>query len=791
MSNKAVGHENLADIDVLERIEQRVLWLAVRMVDYANREREIAPAPGGRDSEFNVKVGGHMASSASVVSIMTSLWFGHLNGDDKVAVKPHASPIFHAIKYLTGELDRSYLKRLRTLGGLQSYPSRTKDPDVADFSTGSVGLGAVAPLFASMVRRYIDAHFGPRPSARFIALVGDAELDEGNIWEAIADPSLQGLGNVMWVVDANRQSLDRVVPGMKIKKLAGFFADAGWHVIEAKYGNRLQAAFALPGGEALRTYIDAMSNERYQSLFAVFGAALREEFLEGAPSEVIAFINDISDEDLAPLVQNLGGHDIEMLLDAYRECDLVTDKPSVVFAYTVKGWGLPIAGDPLNHAALLSETQINDLRKRNGLTLETEWDQFVKDSEEDRVCRAVGGDINNKKLTARPQLKIPHEVSIAIGKKPLSTQEVFGRLLTGLGAIPEIAERMVTTSPDVSVSTNLGGWINKFGVFSSDEQPNYLGDDRLLRWNEGPQGRHVELGLSEMNLFLALHAFGLGHELHGEHLLPIGTVYDPFVCRGLDALIYALYNGARFILIGTPSGITLAPEGGAHQSTVTTSLGMELPNMTYAEPCYARSLDWLLCNGLERLGTPDGDSMYLRLSTRPIDQTPFENVLAARGADGLRADVLAGGYRLYEPTDTTRSTDLIIAATGSVVPEALAAAKLLEAEGINAVVIDICSPDRIYRGWRNAQQEATRNGVTTRDVGHWGKLLNESERRLPILTVQDAASHSLAWLGSVYGARTVPVGVDEFGQSGTIAELYGIFDLLPEQLVNAALLALT
>jgi pyruvate dehydrogenase E1 component len=218
---------------------------------------------------------------------------------------------------------------------------------------------------------------------------------------------------------------------------------------------------------------------------------------------------------------------------------------------------------------------------------------------------------------------------------------------------------------------------------------------------------------------------------------------------------------------------------------------MELPNMTYAEPCYARSLDWLLCNGLERLGTQDGDSMYLRLSTRPIDQTPFENILAIRGADALRADVLAGGYRLHQPPDTTQPTDLIIAATGSVVPEALAAAKLLEADGVNAVVIDICSPDRIYRGWRNAQQNATRHGVTTKDVGHFGALLSESERRVPILTVQDAASHSLAWLGSVYGARTVPVGVDEFGQSGTIAELYGVFDLLPEQLVNAALLALS
>jgi len=160
-----------------------------------------------------------------------------------------------------------------------------------------------------------------------------------------------------------------------------------------------------------------MSNERYQSLFALQGSALREKFLEGAPTEVVAFINDVSDEDLAPLVQNLGGHDIEMLLDAYRECDLVTDKPSVVFAYTVKGWGLPIAGDPLNHAALLSESQINDLRKRNGLTLETEWDQFDRDSEEDRVCRAVGGDINNKELPDRPMLKVPHEVSLAIGKK--------------------------------------------------------------------------------------------------------------------------------------------------------------------------------------------------------------------------------------------------------------------------------------------------------------------------------------------------------------------------------------
>ena len=289
---------------------------------------------------------------------MTALWFGHLGGADKVAVKPHASPVYHAIKYLTGELDRSYLTRLRELGGLQSYPSRTKDPDVADFSTGSVGLGVVAPLFAAATRRYLDAHFGAGPRPRrpaFIALAGDAELDEGNVWEAITDPALQGLGNVMWVVDTNRQSLDRVVPDQKIKKLMEFFDGAGWHVVEAKYGRLLTAAFDRPGGDALR----APHRRDVQRGVPVAVRPLAAPSCASASSPAPTtrcggFLDDVSDDDLAPLVQNLGGHDLGLLLDGYRACDAVTDRPSVVFAYTVKGWGLPIAGDPLNHAALLT-----------------------------------------------------------------------------------------------------------------------------------------------------------------------------------------------------------------------------------------------------------------------------------------------------------------------------------------------------------------------------------------------------------------------------------------------------
>ena len=771
------------DLEVLDRVQQRVLWLATRMIDHANRER---PAPSG---DMAVKVGGHQASSASMVSIMTSLWFAHLSGDDKVAVKPHASPVYHSIKYLTGELDRSYLTRLREFGGLQAYPSRTKDPDVADFSTGSVGLGAVAPLFAAMARRYIEAQFGPatHQPARFIALVGDAELDEGNVWEAIADPALQGLGNVMWIVDANRQSLDRVIPDQKIKKLIEFFDGAGWHVVEVKYGTRLQEAFERPGGDALRVHIDAMENERYQSLFALRGSALREQFVEGGTDELRHVVDDITDDELGALVTNLGGHDLAALVAAYRECDAVTDRPSVVFAYTVKGWGLPMAGDPLNHSALLSGSQIDQLRAELHLEADTEWDRFEPDSPEGELCGAVGGELNNQPSPTRAPLPIPDSTDVA-ANRPVSTQETFGRVLTALAGIEPVAERIVTTSPDVSVSTNLGGWINKMGVFAPEDRPDFLGPDRLLKWQESTTGRHVELGISEMNLFLALHAFGLSHELHGEQLLPIGTVYDPFVCRGLDALIYALYNDARFVVVGTPAGVTLAPEGGAHQSSITPSIGLELPGLTYAEPAYARAVDWLLCDGLQRLGYPDGGSLYLRLSTRPIAQTPFDAARERVGESTLRADVLAGGYRLVEPVG---SADLVIAACGPVVNEAVGAAGLLADEGVDALVLDVTSADRLHRGWRDELRSAGRAARAAGERHQLANLLQGPERSVPIVTVHDAASHHLSWLGSVFGTRVVPVGVDRFGQSGTITDLYDSFDLLPDQLANAALVALS
>jgi pyruvate dehydrogenase E1 component len=772
-----------AELEALASIERRVLWLATRIVDYANRERP---------REDELKVGGHQASSASMVSLMTALYLWDLRAEDLVSVKPHASPVLHAIEYLLGRLERRYLTTLRAFGGLQAYPSRTKDPFPVDYSTGSVGLGSAAPLFGALANRYVEAHFGAGTGGRFISLLGDAELDEGNLWEAVLEPQTRGLGNVLWIVDLNRQSLDRVVPVIKANELESQFEAAGWQVLELKYGRRLREAFAKDGGHLLRARIDAMPNQLYQSLFGASEEVVRDALLrdlDRREKEALAALLDGYRGEVASLIQDLGGHDLADILDALALARAETERPTILFAYTIKGFGLPIAGRPLNHSALLTAQQIDELRAHVGLTPEREWDAFDPGSPEGGLCLAARLRLERPPRREPAPVPVPATLS-ARDPVRMATQEMVGRILLDLSREPGLAERVVTVSPDVSVSTNLGGWINKVGVFGLAEEPEYReAEPSPLHWHVSPRGRHIELGISEMNLFLAIGQLGLTREYEGEQLFPIGTVYDPFVCRGLDALIYSLYSGARFVVLGTPSGISLSREGGAHQSIVTPGLGMELPGLDYAEPAYARELEWLLLDALRRMQEPDGEALYLRLSTKPIDQAPFAALVERRGEEAVRADVLAGGFWLAEPGEGDDA--VILASCGAIVPEVLEAARLLEEEeGVAAGVLCLSSPSRLYREWRDKRLAHLRDLRAARAPSHLERLVAPERRRLPIVTVIDGASHALAFLGSCLGARVVPLGVDAFGQTGSLAEVYEAYDLSPAAIATAALIAL-
>ena len=771
---------------VLDTIQKRILWLSTQIVHHANHVR---PNVDG------LKVGGHQASSASVVSILTALYFHSLKQGDRVAIKPHASPAYHAIQYLLGQLEPSYLTTLREYGGLQSYPSRTKDPDPVDFSTGSVGLGAVAPLFAALAHRYAHEHFGDVTSNRFIALIGDAELDEGNIWEALIEESLAWVGNVLWIVDLNRQSLDRVIPGIRATRLKHLFANAGWRVIETKYGHKLREAFARPGGEALRQAIDDMDNEEYQTLIRLPGEVLRPRLIRRGGvdnADIARAIKETPDGELPGLLANLGGHDLGDLVGAIEEALDHGDHPTVLFAYTIKGWGLPFAGDALNHSALLNPNQLEPLRDALGVPAGEEWSRFDPASPAGKLAAESWERLYSGDVVPTPAV-VADQIPVHVGHNrttSTSTQEALGRLLTQLADIPEVGKRIVTAAPDVSVSTNLGGWINKLGVFHSREMPVYDDGPKLLRWEPKPTGQHIELGISEMNLFMWLAMFGLTHELSGQLLFPIGTVYDPFVCRGLDAFIYGTYSASKFIVAGTPSGISLAPEGGAHQSTITPSIGMEVPNVIYYEPTFAQELEWILLEGLRQIcDREDGISTYLRLSTAPIDQTLLQPSIDRLGLDELRRQVLAGGYRIIDAQldapDVDRNDVVQIVSAGVMLPEAIAAAKLLHEEGVAANVIALTSPQKVFDGWQQRQRQMM-SGGDANDPIHFDTLVPANERSAPIVTIMDGSSHALAWLGSIHGARSISLGIDDFGQSGSRPDLYKHYGVDAEHIASAA-----
>jgi pyruvate dehydrogenase E1 component len=376
-----------------------------------------------------------------------------------------------------------------------------------------------------------------------------------------------------------------------------------------------------------------------------------------------------------------------------------------------------------------------------------------------------------------------------------STQQAFGDTMSALARDEGVGRLLVTASPDVSVSTNLGGWINRVGAFALREPDGLAEEQGVLRWRPSPNGQHVELGISEMNLFMLLSQFGLTAELFGEAIVPIGTVYDPFVCRGLDALIYACYVGARFVVVGTPSGVSLSPEGGAHQSAITVSIGTELPGLRTYEPAFAAEVPICLLEGVRGcLDRADGHSTYLRLSTRPVDQAVLAHAVQRLGPDEHARQVLAGGYRLLEsemlaPATVAGGLGVQVVASGAVVTEAVAACQALWAEGVAADLIVVTSVERLAHEHHALRRRAAASHEPD-GVSHLETLFPPAKRGTPIVTVLDGAPHALSFLGSVFGAPVVPLGVDEFGQSGALEDLYRHVGIDAAQILDAALLAL-
>ena len=628
-----------------------------------------------------------------------------------------------------------------------------------------------------------------------IALVGDAELDEGNVYECLQEGWKHDLRNTWWIIDYNRQSLDGVVREGLWQRIEAIFDAFGWDVVRLKYGVLQRAAFAEPAGEALKNWIDRCPNQLYSALTFQGGAAWRARLMDeiGDQGQVTALLNKRSDGELAELMANLGGHCVETLVEAFNAID--HDRPTAFLAYTIKGWGTPLAGHKDNHAGLMTPDQMAAFQASMAVPEGEEWNRFAG-IQDVGALKAFLRDVPFYKKGARRLVadKIETFGPVALDDHELSTQAGFGKIMDQLArSETPLASRIVTTSPDVTVSTNLGPWVNRRGLFARDELADTFRDERVpstQKWRFSPEGQHLELGIAEMNLFLLLGAAGLSHSLFGERLLPVGTVYDPFVARGLDALTYACYQDARFIIAGTPSGVTLAPEGGAHQSISTPLIGMSQDGLAAFEPAFLDELSTILDWSFDYLqrdgeGDPDertwlrdetGGSVYLRLSTRPVEQPAW------RAADeDFRQGVIDGAYWWRKPGP---NADLVIAYQGAVAPEAIAAAGRIGEDRRDIGVLGVTSADRLNAGW-TAAQRARRRGLTGA-TSHIERLFADLPPHCTLITVTDGHPATLAWFGSVMGHKTVPLGVEHFGQTGSVAELYRHFGIDADAIVATA-----
>jgi len=747
------------DIEALKILDDRLRWLSAWTIHHANHVRE---------SDDGLKVGGHQASCASMSAIMAALYFHALGPNDRVAVKPHAGPVLHAIHYLLGSQSREALENFRGFGGAQSYPSRTKDRIPVDFSTGSVGLGVAITLFASLVQDYLSAHgwLDEQDRGRFVALIGDAELDEGNIYEAIIEGAKHDVRNLWWIIDYNRQSLDATSADRMFERFDEIFRSCGWRVVELRYGKRLQAA--LNKNKALKGWFEELSNAELSSLHYQGGAAWRARIEAELSKKAGPLLRDHDDASLANLFTDLGGHCMESLVEAFDAAD--DDVPTLFVAWTIKGFGLPFAGHKDNHAGLMNPTQAASLRDAMGVREGEEWAPLEGIGDNARTGVEALLDrariAREKRSRGFGDIKVP-PIPAPAGDEQ-STQAAFGRILLELSKSgSELASRIVTTSPDVTVSTNLGAWVNQRGLFRRNETPDVFAKAKIAsaqKWSGGNKGQHIELGIAESNLFLMLAAAGLSGDLFGTRLFPIGTLYDPFIARGLDSLNYACYQDARFLLVATPSGITLGPEGGAHQSINPPLIALGQPGLRHYEPAYADELAAMMEEAFRLIDDPSGESTYLRLSTRSVAQVE-------RGDDNWREGALAGGYWLREPD---ANAEAAIVGMGAVMPEALAAWEELIDDVPGLGLLAVTSPDLLHRGW-TAAQAARWNGE--RNPSHVEQLLSQLSSTAGLVTLADAAPASLSWLGGVLGQRVAPLGVEKFGQTGSLADLYAAYRL--------------
>lgn len=875
----------------LDNIFSRAHYLATQMIYQANNRKDKAKG--------DPKVGGHASGSSSALHILGTLHLFTKKGYDHICNKPHASPADHAFNYLldnlfnpdgsklTQEEKDKAMMRLRAFPNeeyphsFQSYHS-VYDPDQHNFfPSGTVGIPPVNAGYLALAYRFAKKHGYKVPDAHFWCVMGDAEFREGSLFEATPDFAEREIGNLTWILDYNRQSLDghrmtnkEVMGGTDNVRVANTMAANGWEVIEVYHGKKRLAAFKKKDGQKFQTFLEnELSDYALQALLLIKDPKQLKSQMTKKFKHLKNFLGDMGDEELYQALRDFGGHDVELLQKAFNDSKKNQRKPTIIIAHTLKGWGLQMEAEQGNHSSLPSKKEMEELQAKQGLEGDTLFAPFADSTKEAKFLKARGEEIHSQ-MQEQFNLKKENEAffakqiaedggvpdSLEINLKMASyphTQWMLGQCAAKLTRIANTkdgtdkkpltedekkwrtaGEMLTTMAPDVGTSTNLNPAMDGkiFGAPIEEDLEGEYGvkDSKLpdLVQNEENSDRFVRFEITESNTMSCMGSYGRMRDVLGIPILPLMTVYDFFLKRALDQLFYNLYWKSSFILVGTPSGVTLSPEGAQHG----WKSDIQIPNQITWEPAFCQEMDWILSESIRRHLTNDNEGrtgVIIRGVTRGIDQKMLmkylkrqsryktqqslmalkdypmrgatdESTVAALGEEqimaGLKEDVLKGAYYLidyrgyanYEPGDNVVN----IFSLGAMVTEAVNASEDLLKRGIYANVIVVTCTDLLvgnlahennYDYLRNGLQitgdlhlQPTVNGNATP-----GEIATLSGRRVPIVSVHDGEPGLLDNIGSVVGVRHESLAVRRHSKCGRPVDIYAFHGIDSDSVVDA------
>ena len=691
--------------DIEENIRHYIRWNALVTVLKANKDLDL----GGHISTYS--------SAATLYEVGFNHFFkGGYNGD-LVYFQGHSSPGIYARSFLEGELSGEQLDNFRQEingNGLSSYPHPWLMPEYWQFPTVSMGLGPIMSIYQAHVQKYLEQRglLKNKEDRKIWMFCGDGEMDEPESMGSISLAAREKLDNLIFVINCNLQRLDGPVRGNSriITELGSIFKAAGWNVVNLIWGRKWDELLAKDSSGALRWVMNNTVDGEYQNFKAKGGAYTRENFF-GKHPEALKLVKDMTDEEIEDL--NRGGHDPGKVYNAYKSAYEVKDKPTVILAFTVKGYGIGSrqADNTTHQVKKLTQENLNDFIKKFNLPISAQnlknldYLKFDKKSQEYKYLTA-----QRKKLGGFLPKRSPLFADMSVSenthftqfnersKREMSTTMVFVRLITSLLRDEKIGQNIVPIVPDEARTFGMDGLFRQFGIYSREGQKYQPEDvDKVMWYRESVDGVMLEEGINEAGAFSAWIALATSYANNSLPMIPFYIFYSMFGFQRVHDLAWAAGDArARGFLLGATAGrTTLNGEGLQHQDGHSHLLAQTIPNCRSYDPCFAYELSTIIKNGIKDMYVENNDNYYYLTLMN-------ENYMQPRRPKELSdSDIMKGAY-LYKKT---QKPELRILASGVTLLFALEASKELTKHGIESEVWSITSFNELARGGIVADQE--------------------------------------------------------------------------------------